>query len=144
MEMEDVKERIDSPFLLEMLKRIKLTAIKDPVVSSGMLMHVSRLLRYQLYETMKEKTLLTGEIQFIQTYLTLEQQYDKNFHFCISVRGETQRILVTPLLFFPFVKEAVRCRRDKNGHDPVKLSFVVEKKSYAYPVIILPEIKYLM
>lgn len=60
-----------------------------------MLMKLSQLLRYQLYDCSRTKVLLSSEINFLNNYLTLEQNSQAQFNYELLADGEVNRTLVT-------------------------------------------------
>ncbi len=64
-----------------------------------MLMKLSQLLRYQLYDCSRTKVLLSSEINFLNNYLTLEQNSQAQFNYELLADGEVNRTLVPPLAF---------------------------------------------
>lgn len=107
-EMELLKEQINPELLFNILNRSGLLARQEPKIASEMLLKLSQLLRYQLYDCNREKVLLSSEIQFLNNYLALEKLYSNSFDYDISHEGTINSVLTPPLLFIPFVKQAVQ------------------------------------
>ena len=74
----------------------------NPGQASKVLMELSRLLRYQLYDGKREKVLLISEISFIERFLELAKMKYANLSFTVTKEGEVSRKLVPPLLFYSF------------------------------------------
>ena len=66
------------------------------------LMKLSKLLRYQLYDGKREKVLLISEISFIENFLDLAKVRYTGLNFTVTKEGKLSRKLVPPLLFIPF------------------------------------------
>ncbi|MCD7901914.1 MAG: histidine kinase [Bacteroides sp.] len=110
-EMELLKEQINPGLLFSILNRAGILASKEPEKASNMLLKLSQLLRYQLYDCNWEQVLLSSEITFLTNYLSLEQLYaDGAFEFRITSEGAINSTLVPPLLFIPFAQQAVKER----------------------------------
>jgi len=107
-EMELLKEQINPELLFNILHRSGTLANREPKTASEMLLKLSQLLRYQLYDCDREMVLLSSEIQFLNNYLTLEKLYSNRFDYNISHEGAINSVLTPPLLFIPFVKQAVQ------------------------------------
>ena len=86
-----------------------------------MLMKLSQLLRYQLYDCSRAKVLLGSEITFLNNYLTLEQSSQSQFSYEFLSEGEVNRTLVPPLLFIPFVQHIVKSINERRILTPVSL-----------------------
>lgn len=106
-EIEHLKEQISPAMLFRVLHYSGLQALKNPAKASKMLMKLSQILRYQLYDCNREKVLLSTEIKFLNNYLELEQLVSGKFDYKLDARGETGRTFIPPLLFIPFIQYAV-------------------------------------
>ncbi|MCD7935513.1 MAG: histidine kinase [Tannerellaceae bacterium] len=134
LDIEQVKQQVNPSFLLRTLHRIGEIAVKEPVPSSAMILYLSRFLRYQLYDGNRAQVLLSSEIQFLTTFLLIEQHADNPFEFHISSGGELSHLLIPPLLFLPFVEAAVD-RWKKQEHTGVfHLSFSYTQERLAFRV----------
>lgn len=118
-ELEQLKNQINPHFLFNMLNNANVLIEDDPKKASQVLMKLSDLLRYQLYDSSRDKVLLTSEIHFLEDFLNLEKVRRDNFNFLISKEGELSGIQVPPLLFISFIENAV-----KHNNDSAKLSYV--------------------
>lgn len=107
-EVAQLKEQISPGLLFNVLHRSGQLALTEGGKASKMLMKLSQLLRYQLYDCSREKVLLYAEISFLGNYLSLEQLYSPRLSYTLTSGGEVNRRMVPPLLFIPFVEYAVR------------------------------------
>lgn len=105
--LDELKNRINPKFLYGILDYSSETVKTKPEKASVALLKLSELLRYELYDCKRERVLLKSDIQFIDNYLSLEQQNLENkFTYTISVMGSTNYFL-TPFIFMPFVQEVM-------------------------------------
>ena len=118
-ELEQLKNQINPHFLFNMLNNANVLTKKDPEKASQVLMKLSDLLRYQLYDSTRDKVLLTSDIHFLEDFLNLEKVRRDNFDFLISKEGDLSGVLIPPLLFISFVENAV-----KHNNDSAKSSYV--------------------
>ena len=118
-ELEQLKNQINPHFLFNMLNNANVLIEDDPKKASQVLVKLSDLLRYQLYDSSRDKVLLTSEIHFLEDFLNLEKVRRDNFNFQISKEGELSGVQVPPLLFIAFVENAV-----KHNNDSAKSSYV--------------------
>lgn len=107
-ELELLKDRINPEFLFDMLDEAALRTLDRPAQASGVLMELSRLLRYQLYDGKREQVLLISEIAFIERFLKLATARHPGLNFTVAKEGEVSRKLVPPLLFIPFAIHYVK------------------------------------
>lgn len=124
-ELEQLKNQINPHFLFNMLNNANVLTKKDPEKASQVLMKLSDLLRYQLYDSAREKVLLTSDIHFLEDFLNLEKVRRDNFDFLISKEGNLSGVLIPPLLFISFVENAVKHNNDSAKSSYVNLFFEV-------------------
>lgn len=91
-----------------------------------MLLKLSQILRYQLYDCSRKTVLLKAEIDFLTNYLSLEQWYSNRFQYSVLAEGDINRIFVPPLLFIPFVQQSVFQIYSQNESAAINLHFRVE------------------
>lgn len=128
-EVEHLKEQVNPVFLFDILNRTGLLAKCDPQKASDMLMKLSQLLRYQLYDCNRDKVLLSSEIVFLTNYLDLEKQYSPNFNFSITAEGDTYKIFIPPLLFLTFIQNTIRTinKNEEEGYIKVNIAAIEDE-----------------
>ena len=112
-ELTRLKEQVQPDFLSKMLDEAQLLAKKDADKASALIFKLSSLLRYQLYESAREKVFLSDEIRFVTDYLDLEKMCDERLEYKIQVENEVRYIQIPPLLFMPIIEYAVRKEVEK-------------------------------
>lgn len=121
-EVEQLKEQVSPELLFKTLHHSGELTLTEPEKASKMLMKLSQLLRYQLYDCSRHKVLLSGEVAFLTNYLTLEQSSQPQFSYQFISEGEVNRMLVPPLLFIPFVQHIMKLMHEQQIVLPVSLS----------------------
>jgi LytS/YehU family sensor histidine kinase len=119
--VEQLKEQVSPELLFKTLHHSGELTLTEPEKASKMLMKLSQLLRYQLYDCSRQKVLLSSEIVFLTNYLTLEQSSLPQFRYQFTSEGEVNRELVPPLLFIPFVQHIVELTHEQQISIPVSL-----------------------
>lgn len=104
MEVEHLKEQLNPLSLFDILNRAGNWAKKDKAKASEILMELSSILRYQLYDCNREYVFIHSEIEFIRDYLKLQKLCHPNLEYTISIHGNLNMILTPPLLFIPFIQ----------------------------------------
>lgn len=107
-EIEQLKEQINPAFLFDILSTASQLVKTEPEKVSKMLMILSRLLRYQLYDCNRDKVFLHSEITFLSGFLELESLYLPHFNYSVEIEDGAKQIFIPPLLLFPFVQLAVK------------------------------------
>lgn len=127
-ELEQLKNQINPHFLFNMLNNANVLIHENPVEAVHVLSKLKDLLKYQLKDSASEKVCLADDIRFLNDYLNMEKIRRDNFDFIISTEGETERITVPPLLFIPFVENAVKHNNDNRILSYVHLYFKVKEE----------------
>ena len=134
-ELEQLKNQINPHFLFNMLNNANVLTQKDPKKASQVLMKLSDLLRYQLYDSTREKVFLTSDIHFLEDFLNLEKVRRDNFDFMISKEGNLSGIQIPPLLFISFVENAVKHNSDSAKSSYVNLYFEIKNDELIFQCI---------
>lgn len=105
-ELKQLKDQIQPDFLFNMIQTAGLRARKTPQDTSYILMKLSKLLRYQLYDSKRNDVFLDTEIRSLEYYLDLENKRheETTYSYVINKEGDIYRAIVPPLLFISFVK----------------------------------------
>ncbi|WP_343675034.1 histidine kinase [Chitinophaga sp.] len=134
-ELEQLKNQINPHFLFNMLNNANVLTKKDPEKASQVLMKLSDLLRYQLYDSARDKVLLTSDIHFLEDFLNLEKVRRDSFDFLISKEGDLSGVQIPPLLFISFVENAVKHNNDATKSSYVHLYFDVRNNELFFKCI---------
>ena len=134
-ELDQLKNQINPHFLFNMLNNANVLTKKDPEKASQVLMKLSDLLRYQLYDSARDKVLLTSDIHFLEDFLNLEKVRRDSFDFLISKEGDLSGVQIPPLLFISFVENAVKHNNDATKSSYVHLYFEVRNDELFFTCI---------
>lgn len=126
-ELMFLKSQINPHFLFNMLNNANILIEEDPEMASYILLRLDELLRYQLNDSLQDKVNLKAEIQFLANYLELEKTRRDNFTYQITQEGDMSNIDIAPLLFIPFVENAVKYNVTGNKQAYVHLSFRLQR-----------------
>lgn len=110
LELNTLKEQIHPHFLFNTLNNIYGLAIEKSDNLPTVLLQLSGLLDYLVYQSKEEKVLLEKEINLLQQYISLEKiRLDERFELNIHDHGiEGNKIYITPFLLFPMVENAFK------------------------------------
>ena len=118
-ELEQLQNQINPHFLFNMLNNILVLIQENPEEAVIVLNKLSDMLKYLYNENAKKEVLLNDDIHFLTDFLILEKIRRDRFEFTVSVENDAGKLFVLPLLFLPFVENAV-----KHGNDAVNPSFI--------------------
>lgn len=96
-------------FLFNTLNNIYSQAQKESPKSAKMIMSLSDMLRYILYEGTKPVVSLNKELQMILEYINLEKiRYGNKLDLHYSITDNTNDIYIAPLLLLPFIENCFK------------------------------------
>ncbi len=144
-ELEQLKSQVNPHFLFNTLNNLLVLTRTDPEKASQVLLGLSDLLRYQLYDSTREMIVLSKDIAFIQNFLSLEKIRKNDFTFSINTEGNMDSQILPPFLFIPFVENAVKHGASTVGHSYLDLSFrIKDKQLHFHSVNSKPVVKHQM
>ncbi len=107
-ELTHLKNQVNPHFLFNTLNNLNTLTKTDPEKASGIILGLSDVLRYQLYDSTKEKVPLHKDIEVLSEYLLLEKIRKEQFRYNVTVSGDIGGLLVPPLLFINFIENALK------------------------------------
>lgn len=122
-ELDQLKSQITPHFLFNMLNNTHVLIQKDPALASEVILKLSDLLRYQLYDSTRDRVLLRADIRFLDDFLNLEKIRRDFFKFTIAEIGVKEDTVVPPFIFISFVENAVKHGAGIDGDFYVHLKF---------------------
>jgi len=141
-ELEQLKSQVNPHFLFNTLNNLHVLTKTDPDKASQVILGLSDLLRYQLYDSARDKILLTKDIAFINNLLSLEKIRKDDFDYEVRTEGNLEGISLPPFLFIPFVENAIKHGASTVGHSYLKLNFrITAKRLYFYAENSKPSVK---
>jgi len=127
-ELDLLKSQVNPHFLFNMLNNSQVLIQTDPEKASQILVKLSDLLRYQLYDSSRQEVLLSAEILFLVHFLSLEKTRRDYFEFEVRQEGTDEQVLLAPLLFIPFVENAIKHNIQSVNGAYVHLRFRLSKR----------------
>jgi len=107
-ELALLRSQINPQFLFNTLTIIKSLIELQPEKAIYNIENLSEIMSYMLYETSTNNVLLKDEINNINNYLNLQRvRYSPGF-IGFEVTGDTEGISFPPLIFMPFIENAVK------------------------------------
>ncbi len=101
--------QIHPHFLFNMLNNLYGLVKTDYRQAREVILKLSELLEYMLYENNTQQVSLARELQFIDNYIALERiRHDESFDVSADWPAQTGDARIAPLLLFPFVENAFK------------------------------------
>ncbi|HCO68962.1 MAG TPA: histidine kinase [Dysgonomonas sp.] len=126
-ELKQLKSQINPHFLFNTINNANIKVENDPESAYSIITKLEDLLRYQLTDTPNEKICLTNDIAFLSDYLELEKTRRNRFIYSIKTDDSLSNIEVPPMLFIPFVENAVKHSLTTKGESIITISFSKEE-----------------
>lgn len=108
-ELKFLKAQIHPHFLFNTLNSLYALTLKKSDQASEVVLKLSYLLDYMLYEGNAHQVSLKKELELIETYISLERiRYGEKLRVSYKVRGEVAGKSVSPLIILPFVENSFK------------------------------------
>lgn len=108
-ELTMLKLQISPHFLFNTLNNVDSLIYTDKEKASETIVKLSDIMRYMLYESQHQKVHLSSEIKYLNNLIELHSlRYIKEGFIELNIKGKIDNILIAPLLFVPFVENAIK------------------------------------
>lgn len=108
-ELSFLRSQVSPHFMFNVLNNMVSLARKKSDVLESSLIKLASLLRYMLYETDEEKVSLRKEIDYLQSYIDLQQQrFGDKVNIQVNMRQVADLHNIQPMLLIPFVENAFK------------------------------------
>ncbi|MBK8196030.1 MAG: histidine kinase [Lewinellaceae bacterium] len=108
-ELRFLKSQINPHFLFNTLNNLYALTLKKSDKAPDIVLKLSEIMRYMLYECNERRVLLSKEIQYIHNYLDLERlRQPKEADIRFTTQGHISEQMVAPLLFVPFLENSFK------------------------------------
>lgn len=108
-ELQLLKAQVHPHFLFNTLNNIYSFSLENSPKTPGLILKLSSLLSYMLYDCKEEEVLLEKEIEIMKNYIDLEKErYGNKIEISWDVEGEIKDKYIAPLLMLPFLENAFK------------------------------------
>lgn len=108
-ELSLLRSQVNPHFMFNILNNMVALARKRSEDLEPSLIKLSALMRYMLYEADEEKVSLDKEIEYLQSYVDLQQQrFGKNMKLTADFKRVDDNYKIEPMLLIPFVENAYK------------------------------------
>lgn len=136
-ELKFLKAQIHPHFLFNTLNNLYALALKKSDKAPEMVLKLSDLLNYMLYECNADRVSLKKELELIDNYLELEKlRYGKNIQIEFIKNGNFNGLTIAPMLILPFIENAFKHGlSEKLDSSFVKIIASVNEENFNFQVI---------
>lgn len=132
MELNQLKNQVNPHFLFNTLNNLDTLVKTDTEKASQVIHGLSDVIRYQIYDSNKEKILLSKDIEILKQLLMLEKIRRDKFDYEISVTGDIDGLLVPPLLFINFIDNSLKHSLDNRNNSFIKIKWNYDRKDLIF------------
>lgn len=129
LELDHLKQQVQPHFFFNTLNNLYALSVQQSPKAPGMIADLSSIMRYVLYTTQQDKVSLQQEVDFIRSYIQLENvRHDNPNAIDFSIQGDASLVAIEPLLFLPLIENAFKHSLQKNVTDKwVKLVLAIDE-----------------
>lgn len=108
-ELLHLQSQVNPHFFFNMLNNLYGWVGKDPKVAQEMILNLSEMMRYSIYDGQEQKVLLENEVDYLKNYINLHKsRYHKPIDISFETDIDRSDYEVMPLLFIILVENAFK------------------------------------
>jgi len=108
-ELQLLKAQVHPHFLFNTLNNIYAFSLEKSSKTPGLVLKLSSLLSYMLYDCKSDEVLLEKEIGIMKNYVDLEKErYGNRIDISLNIEGDIQNKWIAPFLLLPFIENAFK------------------------------------
>lgn len=108
-ELIRLRAQIHPHFLFNMLNSVYSLSRNNPEKSGELILKMSDLLRFMLYETEKKLITIESEVKIISDYIALQQiRFNNKVKVEMVIDSDNPQSAITPLIIFPLIENAFK------------------------------------
>lgn len=108
-ELQLLKAQLHPHFLFNTLNNLYSHTLEFSPKSPEIVLRLSALLRFMIYESNAQRISLTKELGLLQNYISLEKlRYGERLDLSVNITGDIERYQIAPLLLLPFLENAFK------------------------------------
>jgi hypothetical protein len=135
-ELSLLRNQINPHFLFNTLNSIDSLIQSNKDKASEVLLRLSGILRYMIYESNESSVPLSKEIDHMKSYIELQRIQSSNPELVnFSLSGNPEGIRIAPMLFIPFVENAFKHCTNKSMSGAIRISFQLDGKRIIFECI---------
>lgn len=109
IELSFLKSQINHHFLFNSLNSIYSLSLQESKETPKAVHSLSYIMRYVLDETVKDKSLLSKELEYIHHYLSLQRvRLNEKIKLSYTELGDAKKNLISPMILIPFIENCFK------------------------------------
>ena len=127
-----LKAQLNPHFLFNTLNNIYSFSITKSDKTPEVVLKLSGLMSYILYECKEDYVNIRKEIDFLNNYIELEQIRSKRINIVFNKDIDSPELMIAPLLFIPFVENAFKHSKSSSKDSNIRIGLTTNKNSDLY------------
>jgi len=108
-ELKFLRSQVNPHFLFNTLNSLYALTLKKSDLAPEIVIKLSEMMRYMLYECNEPKVPLYKEINYIKNYIELERlRHGSHINIELNINGSVEQQRIAPLLFIPFIENSFK------------------------------------
>ncbi|MGL1888817.1 MAG: histidine kinase [Reichenbachiella sp.] len=108
-ELKFLKSQINPHFLFNTLNNLYALTLKKSDYAPEVVLKLSELISYMLYECNAPKVLLDNELNFIKNYIEIERmRHGDDLQIKAMINGDSTNIYIAPMILIPFIENSFK------------------------------------
>lgn len=122
-ELSFLKSQINPHFLFNVLNNMYSLSLKKSDNLPSVILKLSEMMRYMLYDSERSKVALDNEIDYIKNYIELQKlRFFGNEKIIFEISGVTQGKTIAPMILIPFVENAFKHGLSQSHDSPIRFN----------------------
>jgi two-component system, LytTR family, sensor kinase len=135
-ELALLRSQINPHFLFNTLNNIYSLVYKRSDEAPSVVMKLSEIMRYMLYDANSEKVMLKKEIDYLQSFIELnELRLKEGKVTSFTIEGDYTNQLIPPMLLIPFVENAFKHGSKKSVIPAILIRLELKDKGLEFDVV---------
>ncbi len=124
-ELKYLKAQIQPHFFFNVLNSLYALTLKRSEKAAEVVLKLSEIMEYVIYDVNKKKIPLSKEINYIQNYIELERiRRGDLVESTIEISGKIDDVRLPPFLFLPFIENCFKHGQLKDGNIQLEMNFI--------------------
>lgn len=134
MELDHLKAQVQPHFFFNTLNNMYALSVAGSPKTPAMIADLSGIMRYVLYNAEQDKVPLQQEVDFIKSYIELENlRHNSKESIEFSLQGDISNVFIEPLIFLPIIENTFKHSLQKDLADKwVKLVLTVDEEELIF------------
>jgi sensor histidine kinase YesM len=131
-ELQLLKAQVHPDFLFKTLNNIHIHALSSSPRTTEMLLKLSDLLSYMLYECDRSTVPLAKEVEMMKGYMQLEKiRYRDEPEIQVNIKGDLNGKSIAPFLLLPFIENSFKYCSQMTEHFWINMDIRVERDHFS-------------